>query len=58
VTVQPAVVSYQGRYAGSVSRFTAYAIDLVVSSAVIYAWDARAARLRFLARQADLAPPP
>jgi uncharacterized RDD family membrane protein YckC len=27
-------VSYQGRYAGSVSRFTAYAIDLAVSSAV------------------------
>jgi len=34
MTVQPAVVSYQGHYAGSVSRFTAYAIDLVVSSAV------------------------
>ena len=69
MTVQPAVVSYQGHYAGSVSRFTAYAIvlvqrehralhDLIAGSAVIYAWDARAARLRFLARQADLAPPP
>src|SRR6185437_2895651 len=34
MTVQPAVVSYQGHYAGSASRFTAYAIDLVVSSAV------------------------
>jgi uncharacterized RDD family membrane protein YckC len=34
VTVQPAVVSYQGHYAGSVSRFTAFAIDLTVSSAV------------------------
>jgi len=34
VTVQPAVVSYQGHYAGSVSRFTAYAIDLVVTTAV------------------------
>jgi uncharacterized RDD family membrane protein YckC len=34
VTVRPAVVSYQGRYAGSVSRFAAYAIDLAVSSAV------------------------
>jgi uncharacterized RDD family membrane protein YckC len=29
-----ALVSYQGHYAGSVSRFTAYVIDLVVSSAV------------------------
>ena len=29
-----ALVSYQGRYAGSVSRFTAYAIDLAVSTAV------------------------
>ena len=28
------LVSYQGRYAGSVSRFTAYAIDLLISSAV------------------------
>jgi uncharacterized RDD family membrane protein YckC len=27
--------------------------DLVAGSAVIYAWDARAARLRFLAREAD-----
>jgi uncharacterized RDD family membrane protein YckC len=34
VTAQPAVVSYQGHYAGSVSRFTAFAIDLTVSSAV------------------------
>jgi uncharacterized RDD family membrane protein YckC len=34
VTVQPAVVGYQGHYAGSVSRFTAFAIDLTVSSAV------------------------
>src|SRR6478609_794731 len=32
--------------------------DLIAGSAVIYAWDARAAHLRFLARQADLAPPP
>jgi uncharacterized RDD family membrane protein YckC len=32
--------------------------DLIAGSAVIYSWDARAARLRFLARQADLAPPP
>jgi uncharacterized RDD family membrane protein YckC len=31
--------------------------DLIAGSAVIYAWDARAARLRFLARQAELAPP-
>ena len=30
--------------------------DLIAGSAVIYAWDARAARLRFLARQAELAP--
>ena len=31
---QADLVRYQGRYAGSVSRFVAYAIDLVVSSAV------------------------
>ena len=31
--------------------------DLIAGSAVVYAWDARAARLRFLARQAELAPP-
>ena len=30
---QGALVSYQGHYAGSVSRFTAYAIDLAVSTA-------------------------
>ena len=30
--------------------------DLIASTAVIYAWDARAARLRFLARQAELGP--
>ena len=28
--------------------------DLIAGTAVIYAWDARAARLRFLARQADM----
>jgi uncharacterized RDD family membrane protein YckC len=28
--------------------------DVIAGSAVIYAWDARAARLRFLARQAEL----
>ena len=28
--------------------------DLIAGSAVIYAWDARAARLRFLARQSEL----
>jgi uncharacterized RDD family membrane protein YckC len=28
--------------------------DLIAGSAVIYAWDARAARLRFLARRAEL----
>ena len=35
--------------------------DLIANSAVIYSWDARAARLRFLARQAELSgevPPP
>jgi uncharacterized RDD family membrane protein YckC len=31
--------------------------DLIAGSAVIYAWDARAARLRFLARQAELEAP-
>jgi len=31
--------------------------DLIAGSAVIYAWDARAARLRFLARQAEIATP-
>jgi uncharacterized RDD family membrane protein YckC len=30
--------------------------DLIAGSAVIYAWDARAARLRFLARAAELGP--
>lgn len=34
MTVRPAPVSYQGHYAGSVSRFAAFAIDLVVSSGV------------------------
>jgi hypothetical protein len=28
--------------------------DLIAGTAVIYAWDARAARLRFLARHADI----
>ncbi len=28
--------------------------DLIAGSAVVYAWDARAARLRFLARQSEL----
>lgn len=32
--------------------------DLIANTAVIYAWDARAARLRFLARQAELGPSP
>jgi hypothetical protein len=27
--------------------------DLIAGTAVVYAWDARAARLRFLARQAE-----
>jgi uncharacterized RDD family membrane protein YckC len=31
--------------------------DLIAGSAVIYAWDARAARLRFLARRAELTAP-
>ena len=31
--------------------------DLIAGSAVVYSWDARAAHLRFLARQAELAPP-
>jgi uncharacterized RDD family membrane protein YckC len=31
--------------------------DLIAGTAVIYSWDARAARLRFLARQAELAAP-
>ena len=34
MTVPSVPASYQGHYAGSVSRFAAYAIDLVVSSAV------------------------
>ena len=34
MTVRPALVSYQGHYAGSVSRFAAYVIDLAVSSGV------------------------
>jgi uncharacterized RDD family membrane protein YckC len=32
--------------------------DLIAGTAVIYAWDARAARLRFLAREAEMATPP
>jgi uncharacterized RDD family membrane protein YckC len=36
--------------------------DLIAGTAVVYSWDARAARLRFLARQAELGvdgnPPP
>jgi uncharacterized RDD family membrane protein YckC len=28
--------------------------DLIAGSAVVYSWDARAAQLRFLARQAEL----
>jgi len=32
--------------------------DLIAGTAVIYAWDARAARLRFLAREAETAAPP
>jgi len=31
--------------------------DLIAGSAVVYSWDARAARLRFLARQAELTAP-
>jgi uncharacterized RDD family membrane protein YckC len=31
--------------------------DLIAGTAVIYAWDARAARLRFLAREAETGPP-
>ena len=32
--------------------------DLIAGTAVVYAWDARAARLRFLAREAEKAAPP
>jgi uncharacterized RDD family membrane protein YckC len=32
--------------------------DLVAGTAVVYAWDARAARLRFLAREAETGPAP
>src|SRR5690348_62179 len=32
--------------------------DLIAGTAVIYEWDARAARLRFLAREAEMAAPP
>jgi uncharacterized RDD family membrane protein YckC len=32
--------------------------DLIAGTAVIYAWDARAARLRFLAREAETTAPP
>jgi uncharacterized RDD family membrane protein YckC len=31
--------------------------DLIAGTAVVYAWDARAARLRFLARQGRVSPP-
>ena len=36
MTTRPALVSYQGHYAGSVSRFAAYAIDLAVSTGVFW----------------------
>ena len=32
--------------------------DLIAGTAVVYAWDARAARLRFLAREAETGPAP
>lgn len=32
--------------------------DLIAGTAVVYAWDARAARLRFLARQGEASRPP
>ena len=32
--------------------------DLIAGTAVIYEWDARAARLRFLAREAEKPAPP
>jgi uncharacterized RDD family membrane protein YckC len=32
--------------------------DLIAGTAVVYAWDARAARLRFLAREAEIGPTP
>ena len=32
--------------------------DLIAGTAVVHAWDARAARLRFLAREAELAAQP
>jgi hypothetical protein len=64
-------VTAQGHYAGAVSRLLAFIVDLASSSALFalalaavsyvatilsgYAWDARAARLSFLAREAELA---
>ena len=32
--------------------------DLIAGTTVVYSWDARAARLRFLARQTEQVPPP
>jgi len=32
--------------------------DLIAGTAVVYSWDARSARLRFLAREAEKAAPP
>ena len=32
--------------------------DLIAGTAVVYSWDARAARLRFLAREAEMAAQP
>jgi hypothetical protein len=32
--------------------------DIIAGTAVIYEWDARAARLRFLAREAETPAPP
>ena len=49
------LVSYQGHYAGSVSRFTAYAIDLAATSAV-FSLALACVSYGALARQAELAP--
>jgi hypothetical protein len=60
----PAVAqeSLQGRYAGFASRFAAFVVDralhdVIAGTVVIYSWDARAARLRFLSRPRYSAPP-
>jgi hypothetical protein len=55
IVVNPAA---WGSWASSYSASTVPLHDLIAGTVVIYAWDTRAARLRFLARQAEVGSPP